>query len=196
MTNTSPLTQLDYELAAARLGVEIASIKAMYSVESSGRGFLLDGQIKVNYEPHIMYRLLKAKYGSRRADDMMRENPDLIAKKAGHLVSQGQEHRDLDRATKIDRECALQSCSWGSPQIMGFHWQRLGFANVQAFVNRMFQGEAGQLDTFCRFIETDPSLHAALRARDWAMVASIYNGPGYARYGYDKKLADAYRKFS
>lgn len=196
MTNTAPLTSHDFALAAKRLGTDVASIRAMYEVESSGRGFLPDGQVKINYEPHVMYRLLKTKYNKALADQYLQARPDLIALRPGHLVGQAREHDALDQAVGIDRECALQACSWGAPQIMGFHWKRLGFANVQAFVNRMYQGEAGQLDAFCLFIETDPKLHAALRGRDWAMVAALYNGAGYKANAYDRKLADAYKKYS
>lgn len=196
MSNTSPLSSTDFAHAARRLGVPVAAIQAMYEVESSGRGFLADGQIKVNYEPHIMYRMLKEKFGLKQADEFRAQYPDLVKKKSGHLVKQSMEHQALDAAVAIDRDSALQSASWGAPQIMGFHWKRLGFQNVQAFVNRMFQGEVGQLDTFCRFIETDRELHSALLRLDWRKVASIYNGPNYEAGGYHDKLAKAFRKYS
>lgn len=195
MSKPMPLTENDFQHAAVRLGVRVAAIKAVYAVESSGSGFLPDGRVKVNYEPHIMYRQLKKKFGEAYANGQLARHPDLVAKKPGHLVPQNLEHEALDRAVKeIDRECGLESASWGAPQIMGFHWKALGFATVQLFVNRMFQGEAGQLDVFCRFIEIDPRLHRAMKALDWKTFADIYNGP--AHQGYDAKISREYDRAS
>jgi hypothetical protein len=91
---------------------------------------------------------------------------------------------------------AYQSCSWGQFQIMGYHWQRLGFADIDAFVSAMQSSEASQLAAFARFIETDPALLKALKARKWADFARLYNGPAYKANLYDTKLARAYERYS
>ncbi|MBV5553030.1 N-acetylmuramidase family protein, partial [Pseudomonas aeruginosa] len=44
------------------------------------------------------------------------------------------------------------------------------------------------------FIDTDPALHKALKARKWADFARLYNGPDYKRNLYDTKLARAYEQ--
>lgn len=100
----------------------------------------------------------------------------------------------MDRATLIDRHSALESASWGLPQIMGYHWKALGMSGIQEFVNMMYKGEAGQLDVMVRFIEIDPALHLALRRHDWNSFARIYNGPNYAAGSYHTKLQKAYAK--
>jgi hypothetical protein len=94
----------------------------------------------------------------------------------------------------LDRQAALGSASWGLFQIMGFHYQKVGFDSVDAYVKAMFQSEGHQLDAFINFIKA-AKLDAHLRAKRWARFAKGYNGPGYAKNQYDKKLEAAYEKY-
>ena len=67
-----PITELtgaDYLAAAKRLQWDVATVKAIVSVESSGSGFLDDGRVKVNYEPHVMFRRLRENFNLKRAED-------------------------------------------------------------------------------------------------------------------------------
>lgn len=189
------LTEKDYQNAAARLGVPIAAVKAVATVESNGGGFLSDGRVKVQYEPHVMYRRLQQHYGKARADKELAAHPDLVALRAGSYQSLDKEDKDMDRAASvIDRQCALESASWGAFQIMGYHWKTCGYPSLQAFINEQYSA-AGQLETFVRFILADSRLARAIRAKDWKAFASAYNGANYAANKYDTKLADAYKKF-
>lgn len=191
------LTDADFSKAAIALGVSIASVKALAEVESRGDGFLPDGHPVILFERHIMYRRTKAKYGFTRADALVKRYPDLINPKAGGYGKTSEQPGRMDRAAKlIDRECALESASWGLFQIMGFHWQDLGYQTLQAFVNNMYYSEADQLDAFVRFIKINPAIHKALKAGDWASVARGYNGPNYEINSYDTKLADAFARHS
>ncbi len=190
------LTDSDYKSAALWLGVPFAAVKAVATVESAGSGFLSDGRPKILFERHIMYRQLSDKLGKAQADALARKHPDIVNSETGGYIGGSKEHDRLGKAAEIDRECALQSASWGSFQIMGFHWKRLGYATVQAFINAMYKGEPDQLDAFSRFIKTDPALHRALKALNWADFANGYNGKAYAKNQYDKKMSDAYKRIS
>jgi N-acetylmuramidase len=53
-----------------------------------------------------------------------------------------------------------------------------------------------QLQAFVQFILADPRLLKALQNKDWPTFARIYNGPAYAKYDYDIKVANAYAKRS
>ena len=75
-------------------------------------------------------------------------------------------------------------------QIMGFHWERLGYESVVDYVLTLSKGEPEQLDAFCRFIETDPRLLNAIRTGDWALFAEVYNGKDYKKNKYDTKMRD------
>ena len=189
------LTENDFAKAAIDLGVPVAAIKAVTEVESAGSGFLADGRIKVQYEPHIMYRQLRDKFGQARADAELAKHPQLVAKAAGSYKPLNQEDQDMDQAARlIDRECALNSASWGMFQIMGYHWKTMGYPSQQAFINAMYSGAAGHLDSFVRFVKADGRLVKALRALDWAGFARVYNGPAYEKNRYHTKMADAFKR--
>ncbi len=181
--------------AAELLDVDTATIHAVREVESRGNGFLPDGRVVILYERHIMRRRLLAN-GFSRADvsALCDRYPGLVSKSTGGYRGLAAEHFRLGNARKLHDTSALESCSWGLFQIMGFHWQRLGFDSVQAFADAMRQGEDHQLYTFVRFIQTDADLLTALQARDWTAFARRYNGPGYRKNQYDTRLAEAYAK--
>ncbi|MBT1266831.1 N-acetylmuramidase family protein [Pseudomonas sp. VS38] len=192
----------DLVTAAERLGVPLASIYAVNEVESKGKGFLDNGKPVILFERHIMYRQLATVRNAGddpaelkcHADQLATANPALVNPKPGGYIGGTAEHQRLAMARLIDDSAALESASWGAFQIMGFHWKRLGYACVQDFVAAMSAGESQQFDAFTRFIETDPTLHKALKARKWAEFAKLYNGPDYLRNLYDTKLQRAYER--
>ncbi|NMX74653.1 DUF3380 domain-containing protein [Pseudomonas sp. WS 5532] len=192
----------DLKAAAERLDVPLASLYAVNEVESKGNGFLDNGKPVILFERHIMYRQLATPHTAsddpaelkRHADQLAVANPALVNPKAGGYIGGTAEHQRLAMARLIDDTAALESASWGAFQIMGFHWKRLGYASVQAFTTAMAADESQQLDAFTRFIETDPVLHKALKARKWAEFAKLYNGPDYQRNLYDIKLQRAYER--
>ena len=163
-------------------------------VESKGSGFLPDGRPVILYERHIMRRQLKA----HRLDYKALETKftKLVNEKAGGYQGGANEHFRLNTACNIHRASALESCSWGLFQIMGYHWKTLGYDSAEHFVTLMGENEGNQLDAFVRFIKADPKLHDALKAQDWKTFARRYNGPQYRKNEYDTRLADAYAKYS
>lgn len=179
---------MNFDRAAQDLGVEVAVVKAVTEVESRGSGFLPSGEPKILFERHWMYKLLVKKGITPTISDVC--NP-----KAGGYRGGAAEHQRLAKAVLIDRECALQSASWGMFQIMGFHWKTLGYRSLQEFINAQYKSEDSQLDTFVRFIKASPSILEAMQLKDWKRFARLYNGPDYAKNNYDKKLSDAYNKY-
>ncbi|WP_199898378.1 N-acetylmuramidase domain-containing protein [Methylobacillus glycogenes] len=105
------------------------------------------------------------------------------------------EYMRLASAKLVNEDAALESCSWGSYQIMGFHWKKLGYTSVQDFAARMGASEDEQFLAFTRFIKTDAALLKALKAKRWADFARIYNGPNYASNLYDIKLERAHARY-
>lgn len=185
------LTHADIERAAERLGVDVASVLAVNEVESRGEGFD-SGYVVVLFERHVMYRRMRIH--GLDAGRAAQAHPDLVSRTPGGYVGGTGENQRLARAQGIDDLSALESASWGAFQIMGYHWERLGYANMDAFVTAMRRDEASQLQAFVRFIEADSMLRGALRNQNWAGFARLYNGPAYERNDYDTKLAAAYRR--
>lgn len=184
-----PLTEKDYQNAADLLGVPVAAVKAVATVESNGNGFLADGRPKILFERHVFKKRMEAKGISTS-----KIPTGICSATTGGYLGGEDEHERLDMAAKYNRDIALESASWGAFQIMGYHWKALGYPTLQAFINDQYKA-AGQLDTFIRFIKADPRLVKALKAKDWTSFASIYNGPNFAKNSYHTKMASAYKQF-
>lgn len=97
---------------------------------------------------------------------------------------------------------AMESTSIGLPQIMGFHFQRLGYSNVGAMWDDFKRGEYQQLCALVRFILSDPTLLRAVKNRDWYRIAYIYNGANFVamakkwgRERYDLSLEKEAKKW-
>jgi peptidoglycan hydrolase-like protein with peptidoglycan-binding domain len=187
-------TKFDVESAAAMLMCDVASIKAVSAIESSGGGFLSTGKVKILYERHWMYKRLKAHQIDPTA--YTAKYPNIVSVKPGGYKGGSEEYERLAIAISIHRASALESASWGMYQIMGFHWERLGYTSIEEFVTKMQSGEAAHLEAFVKFISKDANLWKALKSKNWANFARIYNGPSYAQNSYDTKLATAYQKYA
>lgn len=187
------LRESDLQAAADRLGVDLACIKAVNQVESRGHGFLDGGCPVILLERHVAYA--RAKEAGMPLDGLVAKYPNLVNPARGGYAGGQAEWARFDNLRRVTaQEIAVESCSWGLFQIMGFHWQALGYASALVFQEAMFSSEAEQLDAFVRFILGDPSLLKALKAKKWTDFARLYNGPAYKENLYDAKLAAAYAK--
>ncbi|WP_182422036.1 N-acetylmuramidase domain-containing protein [Aureimonas sp. ME7] len=167
-----------------------AHVLAVVDVESNGKVFAdVEGQQRplILFEPHIFYRRLAGAERTRAV------NLGLAYAKGGtkpYPASQAARWRQLEQAAQINREAAYESASYGVGQVMGFHWQALGFKSVDELVMTARSGLRGQADLMLRFIRVN-GLEDHLRAGRWAPFARGYNGKGYAKNKYDAKLKAA-----
>ena len=191
------LSENDLQQAAIDLGVDMACIHAIKTVESKGLGFLGDGRPKILYERHVMRRRLKKNGIGKIAISNAETNfPDLVNSRPGGYKGGTRAHYRLSLAKTIDTNSALESCSWGLFQIMGYHWQHLGYSSSAEFVELMHASEGNHWQAFTRFVIKDKALHQALKAQNWAEFARRYNGPAYKKNRYHTKLATAYRNYT
>lgn len=180
------ITTADYQRAAASLGVDVATVRAVTEVEARGTGFLDSGEPVILFERHVFHRLTSGLYSAR--------HPDISNATPGGYGPSSQQHARLQKAAALDREMALQSASWGLFQIMGFNHAAAGHPTLQGFINAMYRSEGDHLDAFVAFVRSEPAMHRALKARNWAEFARRYNGPAYAANRYDTRLAAAYAR--
>ena len=178
---------------AKKLGVESAVLRAVIEVECKGSGFNADNTPVILFERHVMRQRLIANGQSKIVDQMMIKRPDLCSKSAGGYGLYSAQHGRLNAAAQYHRASALESASWGIGQVMGYHWQSLGYKSLQTFINAMYKDEASQLEAMCRYIQVN-GLVNALKNKDWKAFARGYNGAAYAKNSYDTKLANAYKK--
>lgn len=189
------LTNEQIKDLANKHDIEYAGLKAVVEVEASGKGFIGDVP-KILYEPHIMHRLLTKKNYITIRNNLMKAHPNLCYPRWGTYKygAESIQHKRLEVASQFNRDTALESCSWGLGQVMGFHWKSLGYESLQAFINDMYESEAKQLEAMIRFIKVN-GLLLALKNKDWVKFARGYNGSGYAKNKYHIKLANAYSKY-
>ena len=193
MTNKS-ITDAQIREQASKLGVEAAALKAVIEVEAKSSGFNLDGTPVILYERHKFYEGLRAINWITKSKEWFKQYPDLCNPSPGGYGKYSEQHGKLARASELNKEVALESCSWGLGQVMGYHWKSLGYESLQSFINAMYKDEASQLDAMCRYISVN-NLVNAVKSKDWKAFAIGYNGKNYAINSYDTKLATAYAKW-
>ena len=190
------LTENDFQRVADLLGIEVAVVKAVQAVETGGHGgFVAPGRPMILFECHIFWRELKKR--GLDPDRYVAGNENILYPKweKGHYYGGMKEYERLEKAREIHKEAADASTSWGMFQVMGFNYAMCGYGSVEEMVKDMCVGEDKQLEAFARFVKL-AKLHSYLEQKDWVGFARRYNGPGYARNQYDKKLEGAYRKFT
>lgn len=189
------LTEAQIVAQAKALGIETACLRAVIEVECKGSGFNADGTPVILFERHVMRQRLITNKRDIDLSLISAERPDLCSKSTGAYGLYSAQHGRLNAAAQYHRDSALESASWGIGQVMGYHWQALGYLSLQTFINAMYKDEASQLDAMCRYIKVN-NLVNALKNKDWKAFARGYNGAAYAKNSYDIKLANAYKKWS
>ncbi|GAA4040538.1 N-acetylmuramidase domain-containing protein [Parerythrobacter jejuensis] len=183
----SPLTDADFERAAAALRCSVPAVRAVAQVESLGGGYQNDGRPKILFERHWFHRKTNGKW--------TQSHSHISWPKWGGYKGGSREYGRLEEAIGLDRNAALQSASWGAFQIMGFNHKLVGYSNVEDFVKAMVESSGKQLDAFVQFIKSN-KLDDELRRLDWKGFARGYNGSQYWKNKYDQKMARAYDIFA
>lgn len=204
--NNKLLSEQDVKDFANQYGLELAMIKAVNEIESNGKGFLVCGRPRILFEGHIFWREL-VKRGINAKQFVSDNNKDVLYKKWTKIHYKGGpgEYDRLEKAINIsinkDFEAAAYcSASWGSFQIMGYHYATLGYPSIGDFVSKMYEHEREHLGAFGKFIETTSfkgkKLIDWVKEKNWARFAEGYNGPAYKKNKYDSKLKNAYLRYS
>lgn len=163
---------------------------AIIEVETPGNGFdSKTGKILIQFEPswfrkHEPY----APSGAWSVNKVDVQSKEWIA---------------FNNAFSIDKESAMKSTSIGLPQIMGFHYERLGYKTVGDMWDDFKKGEYQQILALFRFVLTDAKLLKAVREKNFHMIAYIYNGEKYkemavkwGREPYDISLRKSTEKWA
>ncbi|SNZ20960.1 N-acetylmuramidase domain-containing protein [Cohaesibacter gelatinilyticus] len=180
---------------AKRLNISPAALLSVIEVESAGVSLWSVGHEKlppIRFEGHYFYRLLspeKRKIAVRQG---------LAHSKAGRVKnprSYKARYALFERAMKIDMDAAIQSISMGLGQVMGAHWERLGYQSPQHMWADVCGSVAGQVRAMILFIEKN-NLVCHLKSLNWHKFARAYNGPAYRKNRYATKMAAAYARHS
>lgn len=163
-------------------------------VEAAGRAFwTVSGRQMpaINLEDHYFYKYLS---GAKRDTAVKRG----LASKNNTIPvpnSFNARYDLLGEWIAIDRDAALMSISMGVGQVMGAHYERLGYTTVLDMWEDAQSSLAGQVEIMLRFVTTDPQIMKAIKANDYTTVARLYNGPAYKRNSYHTKIKSAVQKY-
>lgn len=188
------LTEQQIKDAAKKASIEYAALKAVIEVEARSSGFFSTGEPAILFERHVFWRQLGAIRWFTMRLKIMAAHPRVCNPRAGGYGRYSEQHDKLRIAASYNREVALESASYGIGQVMGYHWENLGYPSLQSFINDMYHSEAKQLEAMIRYIKVN-NLVDELQRHDWAGFALGYNGAGYKRNNYDEKLRQAYYKY-
>jgi len=183
-----PLSEAGLAKAAGDIGVGLPALWAVMTVETRGCGFLPDRRPRILFERHVFHRRTGGKYAARA--------PEVSQPTAGGYGAAGaQQYERLQTAIGLDRQAALESCSWGLGQVMGFNARDAGYASAEAMVEAMCESEDAQFLAMIDFIIRS-RLAGYLQASDWANFARAYNGKDFRKNKYDEKLRLADARFT
>jgi hypothetical protein len=167
------------------LGVSLKQMMAVAKVESAGGGFTDTGRPKILFERHYFWRLTQGAHGLQPWS-----NPQ------GGGYDQDSWSK-LCLAACVDPSAAFASCSWGKFQIMGAHWLALDYLSSYGMAYTMVHSEADHYEALVRFVKANrlvEEMRAISRDPETCRgFAKAYNGPGYERFRYHLKLAEAMR---
>ncbi|MBO9620549.1 MAG: DUF3380 domain-containing protein [Niabella sp.] len=195
-----------YEYYANKIGCEKEVIKAIAKQESQGEPFVSNNtHAKILYERHYAYRLLKAKGKTQKElkdFEMVKDPKGLpIIYPQGYSIkgkeygSYLQQIEKLDIVKEIDKDVAIQSCSWGRFQVMGVNFKGL-YKNPSELEDAQNHCEIQHLALFFQEVSTNTSLIAAMKMKDWEKIAYYYNGPKWRENDYANKIKKYYEGFN
>ena len=181
------LTEEDFKIVAEQLGVEVAAIKAVVTIEAGPKlqGFWAPGVPVANYVQSL-FNKYNAKHKGRKMP-----NAKVPSGLSGYALK---EWTALTNARKKNAEAADMGTYWGMFQIGGFNYKQCGCKSVEEMVGKICESEFSQLEMFAVFVRNSGMLDA-LRKKDWAAFARKYNGPSYAKRGYHTRMAKEYAKY-
>lgn len=156
------------------------NLRKVIAVESGGFGFdPKTGKIIIQFEPSWFKRLFP-KWAN--FDGIWSKNK---------VEKQDIEWKAFNDAFSKNPTSAMESTSIGLPQIMGYHWKKLGFTSVGAFWDYMKISELNQLKMMVTFIKLTPKMYKALQISDWETFAYFYNGSQWRKFNYAERLKKA-----
>jgi hypothetical protein len=216
------LSEEDINAAAKDLKCEPGLIFAIAKQESSSSSFFKIGSRtvpKILYERHWFRKLTKP---NKKAKSPYEEKYHDICGPAYHLTTRNKKKEIIDRTTgaapvaddiygpqglaqykrlvkayQLEKDAALQSCSWGKFQIMGFNFKAAGFATVTEFTKAMSRGDAEHMKAFLKFAKSNSTLLSGLQNKNFESIAEGHNGAEWKKINpkYASNLEAFYKEY-
>ena len=186
-TNTcaEAVTDADIAALANRLGCVPRQIRAVSIVESAGGAYDDKGRPKILFERHKFHKFTGGRFGISSWSNPQR---------GGYSESSWEK---LTQAACQDAGAAFAAASWGKFQVMGYHWDTLGYPSAIDMAYSTVTSEAAHYEMLGRFIDKNGLRSKLIRLStdpsDNEGFAEAYNGSSYRENDYHLKLARAMR---
>ena len=169
----------DIARLAIDLGCHPAVLEAIVKVESGGFGWSKDGRMKILFEKHWFFKVLRGAQRTRAVNAGLARKGWISPSKGGYKEQRttAAKYKILSNAIDINEEAAFKSISMGKFQIMGFNHGICGFPSAKAMFDDFTDTEANQLKALSNFMIAK-KLQNALRNEDFNRIEKVYNGGG------------------
>lgn len=188
--------------AAAKHKIPLANLLAVIEVESDGVSYAtvnhksLGKQLReplIRWEGHYFDKRLGA---NSRA---IARKQGLADPKAGGIKNPSSQEDRWNKlfwpAYDINEQAAIESASYGVGQVMGAHWDKLGYSSAQHLLDSVRSSLGAQVYLMVAYIVVFGLLDELQRG-DFQGFARGYNGPNFRKYKYDTKMKAAAKKYA
>jgi uncharacterized protein YraI len=184
--------------------LDVACALAVLCVESSGKGFEQNNgdRMIIRFENHKFWKFwgkhnpqqyrqhFKYRSGKAWRDHEWRREP------SGEWQSfhgrQPNEWQVFEFARQLDEDAAILSISMGAPQIMGFHFERIGYQSKVEMFDAFAGSIQGQINGLFDFFS--PRMLQYLQDLAFEDFAGMYNGKGQKKV-YGEKIQKHFSAF-
>ncbi len=184
--------------------MDVACAVAVLCVESSGKGFEQNNNNRmiIRFENHKFW-----KYWGNKMPDLFRRHFQYDSGKvwtkhkwrkkddlewSSFHGSQKKEWQVYEFAKSLDADSAMLSISMGAPQIMGFHFERIGYQSVEEMFNSFTKDISAHINGLFDFFSD--SMVEKLQVLDFEGFAAGYNGSGQ-KEKYGRWIESHYKSF-
>lgn len=191
---------------ASQIGISPSAAAAVLYVESGGSGFGTDGRMTMRFEACTFLDIwgkehdeeFSTYFQCNKPNDKFRTFP--TGQFRNYHDSHFKEWEAFELARDLDEDSAIKSISMGLAQIMGFNYDKIGYASVIEMYNNMSDSIKSQLDAFFSYISYRDSRGIscldALKSNNYLAFAGCYNAAGQDnRYGSEiSKAVKVYKE--
>ncbi len=187
-TDPRRMTEAGLRALCQEYNYPLNMIKAFIKVESGREPYdAKTGKITMRFEPKQFFKRTKQLVGAEVVAGKIRETCH---------KDQTSEYAAFEQASTINRAAALECCSWGAMQVMGFNYRALHYPGVEEMVKAFSSNESAQIRGALDYIRSRKPLEKAVRGLDFRNTAYYYNGSDYYKGNYDTKLRKAYELYA
>ncbi len=178
------LSEKDLKRWALRHELDLPIAKALNASLGLGRGYLVSGKPCIFFHGDVFWKELEFR-GMNPSLILEDRFKDVLYKRRTQKFYRGgeAEYDRLERAlsmseSRIVKTSAYCAATWGSYQILGSHFNQLGFDSMPEFVDAIKLHEKEQLKILGKLLEfkknRDKTLLEWLRERNWRKFSRAY----------------------